>query len=850
MADSAVQDPEPRRRHGLSVIDLSYQSHRQVIVDREAGQYLGHPTTVLLEDGKTILCVYPKGHGRGAIVYKRSRDGGKTWSERLPTPRSWETSQETPTIYRTIDKKGKKRLLLFSGLYPIRMSVSSDDGRSWSELKAIGDYGGIVAMGSLVRLKNGNYVAFFHDDGRFFRNAGKAAGVFRLFQVNSTDGGLTWGEPQEIYQSSEVYLCEPGVIRSPDGNQLAMLLRENRRKRNSHVMFSDDEARTWSTPREVLPGLTGDRHTAKYTPDGRLFISFRDTTLESDTKGDWVAWVGSYEDIAKGYEGWCRVRLMDNLVTADCAYPGVEVLPDGTIVTTTYGHWREGESPYIVSVRLKMSELDEWGRRATEMINPAARPPNIVYIMADDLGYGELGCYGQKKIRTPNLDRMAREGIRFTQFYAGSPVCAPSRCALMTGKHPGRMTIRNNSEVQPEGQRPIRDSDVTIAEVLKTKGYATACIGKWGLGFPDSEGDPLKQGFDLFFGYNCQRHAHNHYPTYIRRNRDRIPLELNEGGAIGKQYSHDLMEAEALRSIEENRARPFFLYVPFTIPHVALQVPEDSLAEYKGRWEDPPYTGGKGYQPHPHPRAAYAAMVTRMDRSVGRILEKLKKLGLEKDTLVVFTSDNGPTHLGVGGSDSAFFESAGTLRGLKGSVYEGGIRVPFIARWPGRIRPGRVCDQPVANWDVFITLCGVGGVPWPHNQESNTFWPILTEMGLYARPRYLYWEFPAYGGQQAARWGDWKAVRQNLSQGKIVTELYNVREDEPESRDVSASYPEVVKRMEQIMREAHTPSREFPLRPIDASAVNETRRDSKERRDSKSRADTTKPAFAGWGVSE
>ena len=447
-----------------------------------------------------------------------------------------------------------------------------------------------------------------------------------------------------------------------------------------------------------------------------------------------------------------------------------------------------------------------------------SRLPNIVYIMSDDLGYAELGSYGQKKIRTPNLDRLAAEGMRLTQFYAGSPVCAPSRCALLTGKHSGRMTIRNNSEVQPEGQRPIKDTDVTIAELLKKKGYATACIGKWGLGYPDSEGDPLKQGFDSFFGYNCQRHAHNHYPTYIRKNRERVPLEGNLGGATGRQHTHDLMETEALRFIQDNRGKPFFLYLPFTIPHAAIQVPEDSLAEYRGQWDDPPYSGERGYQPHPHPRAAYAAMITRMDRSVGRILEQLKKLGLDNETLVIFTSDNGPTHGGVGGSDSAFFESAGPLRGLKGSVYEGGIRVPFIARWPGKIPAGVTRDFIAANWDVLPTLCQAAGIETPRDVDGISILPVLRDGGAMPIREYLYWEFPAYGTQQAVRMGDWKAVRQNMNRGPVVTELYNLKIDLSESRNVAADNPKVVQRMEEIMREAHIPSDLFPLRPIDPPA--------------------------------
>ena len=361
-ASNAQSKPQPRG-YSIPLIDLASETQRQTIVDREPSQYLGHPTTVLLEDKKTIIAVYPKGHGRGAIQMKRSTDGGRTWSDRLPTPKSWETSLETPTIHRVIDRNGKKRLIIFSGLYPIRMSVSEDDGKSWSELKPIGDFGGIVAMGSVERLKNGDYVALFHDDGRFFRKDGKRSEFMTLYQTISKDGGLTWGEPREMFKSDQIHLCEPGVIRSPDGKQLAMLLRENRRARNSYLMVSNDEAKTWSQPVELPGALTGDRHTGKYAPDGRLFISFRDTTLESPTKGDWVAWVGRYDDIVNLREGQYRVRLMDNHKNksgwdADCAYPGVEVLPDGTFVTTTYGHWVADEAPYIVSIRLKLKELD------------------------------------------------------------------------------------------------------------------------------------------------------------------------------------------------------------------------------------------------------------------------------------------------------------------------------------------------------------------------------------------------------------------------------------------------------------------------------------------------------------
>jgi hypothetical protein len=359
---------EPPRGYSIPLIDLAAETHRQVVVDREAGQYLGHPTTVLLEDGRTILCVYPKGHGRGAIVYKRSTDGGLTWSERLPTPESWVTSKEVPTLHRVIGPDGRKRLILWSGLYPARLAVTEDDGITWSELEPVGDWGGIVVMGFTepIRTGAGHYLAMFHDDGRFFTSSPhqQKPVVFKLFQTFSRDGGLTWSFPEEVWKGSDVHLCEPGMIRSPDGNQLAVLLRENSRRKNSHVIFSDDEATTWTAPRELPGALTGDRHTGKYAPDGRLFISFRDTTLESPTKGDWVGWVGTYEDIVKGREGQYRVRLMDNLKAADCAYPGVELLPDGTFVTTTYGHWTTNEAPYIVSVRFKLSDLDARAAKA------------------------------------------------------------------------------------------------------------------------------------------------------------------------------------------------------------------------------------------------------------------------------------------------------------------------------------------------------------------------------------------------------------------------------------------------------------------------------------------------------
>lgn len=356
----------------VTFLDLAEDERRQVVVDREKGQYLGHVTTCLLDDGKTILAVYPKGHGKGAIVYKRSRDGGRTWSERLPTPESWESSKEVPTLHRMTGPDGTKRIILWSGLYPARRAVSEDDGRTWSELEKAGDWGGIVVMGCHAGLKTGqgHYLCLFHDDGRFFTADGKVRrpAEFRLYQTNTEDGGLTWSAPREIQRDGAVHLCEPGIVRSPDGKQLAVPLRENARRKNSHLIVSEDEGRTWSEPRELPITLTGDRHTCKYAPDGRLVIVFRGRYASGNilipTDGECVAWVGTYDDLVEGRPGQYLVRLLDNKKGHDTTYPGVEVLPDGTFVVTTYGHWEQGEAPYIVSTRFTLDELDELAKGA------------------------------------------------------------------------------------------------------------------------------------------------------------------------------------------------------------------------------------------------------------------------------------------------------------------------------------------------------------------------------------------------------------------------------------------------------------------------------------------------------
>lgn len=340
-------------------IDLNGDTARQVVVDREPGHYLGHVSTVLLDDKKTILAVYPKGHGKGPIVYKRSTDGGKTWSDRLPTPDNWSSSLETPTIHLVPDPKTKKqRLILWSGLYPARIASSENLGKTWTPLAQVGEWGGIVVMGSVEPLKDGRLLSVFHDDGRFFMKDGKVWPEMTLFQTLSADGGRTWSYPQPMFSSSNIHLCEPGVVRSPDGKTLAMLLRENKRVRNSYVMFSTDEAKTWTYPRELPRALTGDRHVARYAPDGRLVVVFRDMAADSPTKGDWVAWVGRWEDIVNGRDGQYRVRLKDNVDSWDSSYCGLECLPDGTFVSTTYGHWEDKQEPYILSVRFKLSELD------------------------------------------------------------------------------------------------------------------------------------------------------------------------------------------------------------------------------------------------------------------------------------------------------------------------------------------------------------------------------------------------------------------------------------------------------------------------------------------------------------
>lgn len=432
---------------------------------------------------------------------------------------------------------------------------------------------------------------------------------------------------------------------------------------------------------------------------------------------------------------------------------------------------------------------------------PSDERPNIILLMADDLGYGHLGCYGQTKIRTPNLDRLATEGVRFTQYYAGNPVCAPSRSVLMTGFHSGHTSVRINP-----GGTAILDEDVTAAEVLKGAGYATGLFGKWGLGDAGTTGVPWKQGFDEFFGYLHQVHCHFYYPYFLWKNDRQFMIPENEGGNRAK-YSHDLIVDHALDFIRRHKDRPFFQYVAFTIPHTELLVPEDSMREYDFR-EEKPYVGTH-YASQPRPRAAVAGMITRMDRDVGRILALLKALGLDRKTIVLFTSDNGGQ--GSDGPDLEFFRANGPLRGAKGTVYEGGIRVPMIARWPGVIAPGRVDDHVWAHWDVLPTVAELVGAEAPAGLDGSSRLRRLLGRGPGKESSFLYWEHPARGQiLQGVRMGDWKAVRLGA---KAPIELYDLTADIGETRNLAAERPEIVAKIEEYLAAARTEPRKYPPMP-------------------------------------
>ena len=435
--------------------------------------------------------------------------------------------------------------------------------------------------------------------------------------------------------------------------------------------------------------------------------------------------------------------------------------------------------------------------------NTRRQKPNIIFILADDLGYGDLGCYGQKQIQTPNIDQLASEGMKFSNHYAGSTVCAPSRCALMTGVHTGHTIVRGNKETKPMGQHPLPSDTTTVAKLLKERGYTTGLIGKWGLGGPGSVGVPNEQGFDTFFGYLCQRHAHNYYPEFLFRNKKRVPLKGNKvmqprpdgaGMAIQRgQYSHDLCAEEALKFVEQNKERPFFLYLALTIPHA------NNEAGNKGM-EVPDY-GDYQDKNWPNAQKGHAAMITRLDRDVGRLISKLHHLNLHQKTLVIFTSDNGPHK--EGGADPCYFNSNGPLRGIKRDLYEGGIRVPLIAWWPGSIKPGSKSGHISAFWDFLPTACDLAGAEVPANIDGISYAPTLTG-GAQKHHKYLYWEFHERNAtSQAIRMGYWKAVRSGPSS---PIELFNIDKDINERDNLAGKNPDIVKEISALFDEARTES--------------------------------------------
>ncbi|WP_066631332.1 arylsulfatase [Labilibacter marinus] len=451
--------------------------------------------------------------------------------------------------------------------------------------------------------------------------------------------------------------------------------------------------------------------------------------------------------------------------------------------------------------------------------------PNIIYILADDLGYGDLSCYGQTKFNTPNIDKLAAAGMKFTQHYTGSAVCAPSRSSLMTGQHTGHTPIRGNKELEGrEGQTPMPASSVTVAELLKDAGYVTGAFGKWGLGFIGSEGDAINQGFDVFFGYNCQRMAHRYYPTHLWSNDEKVMLEGNNWTNT-VTYAPDVIQDETLKFIEDNKDKPFFAYVPLVLPHAELISPDDSLlAKFKGKFEEVPklvtdsYTSDYGpdintkeYCSQETPYAAFASMVVRMDVYTGQIMDKLEELGIADNTIIMFASDNGP-HT-EGGANPAYFNSGGGLRGVKRDLYEGGVRTPFVVSWPNKIKAGTVSDHISAFWDVLPTCADIVGVETPKSEvDGISFLPELLGENNQKEHEHLYWEFNTRGGRKAVRMGDWKGVLYDINSKKPrAMELYNLAEDVAETNNIADQHPEIIQQMKEIMEKEHVDSELFPI---------------------------------------
>ena len=440
--------------------------------------------------------------------------------------------------------------------------------------------------------------------------------------------------------------------------------------------------------------------------------------------------------------------------------------------------------------------------------------PNIIYILADDLGYGDLSSYGQEKFTTPNIDKLAKEGMLFTQHYSGSSVCAPSRTSLMTGLNTGHTPIRGNKGVEPEGEYPIPNANFTIAELLKEKGYTTGAFGKWGLGYPGSEGDPLQQGFDTFFGFNSQALAHNYYPEHLWDNKNKVILIENEGIKNG-QYAPDLIHQKALLFIEKNKSQPFFLYYASVLPHAELIIPQNNLDKFIGKFnpemaykaKDNSKGLKKGeYSSQPHCHAAFAAMITLLDDQVGEIVSKIKALGLENNTIIIFTSDNGPHK--EGGADPDYFNSNGSLHGYKRDLYEGGIRVPMIAKWKGKIKEGSKTNHVSAFWDVMPTLAELEDAKINTAIDGISFLPTLLKNGAQKKHKYLYWEFHELEGRQALRQGNWKLIKYNvLKNGKY--QLYNLKNDISETHDLASKMPKKVAKLSKILESSRTESDVF-----------------------------------------
>ena len=446
--------------------------------------------------------------------------------------------------------------------------------------------------------------------------------------------------------------------------------------------------------------------------------------------------------------------------------------------------------------------------------------PYIVYILADDLGYGDLSCYGQTHFKTPHIDQLADHGIKFTQHYSGSTVCAPSRSSLLTGQHTGHTFIRGNKEVSPEGQHPLAAEVYTLAESLQDAGYVTGAFGKWGLGFPGSEGDPNNQGFDEFFGYNCQRLAHHYYPYYLRHNQEKTVLEGNEGFNT-EQYGPNIIHEKALGFLENNKDNPFFMFYPSLIPHAEMFAPEEYMEKYRGKFEpENNYQGvdsgeryRKGpYGSQPESHAATAAMIDLLDNQVGDIVDKLKKLGIYENTLIIFTSDNGP-HM-EGGANPDYFDSNGPFRGYKRDLYEGGIRVPMIAVWEGKIAPGTQTDHLSAFWDIYPTFSEITNAETPDNIDGISFLQaLLGNEDQQMKHEYLYWEFHERGGRKALRKGDWKLINYDvLDPEKTTVELYNIATDPGEQNNVAESNPEIVNELTGLMKNARTESDIFTFK--------------------------------------